>query len=295
MFFHNRARNGSHSSRRPGPCRPRLEVLEGRTLPSANLFANGSFEKGNAGFSSDYIYRPGNVLDTGYYDVTTDPHLSNQNYVSYGDHTTGAGRMMVINGATVPDQVVWAETVVVSPGTPHIFSIWVSSAYPSSPARLDFLFNDVLIGSFTAPGAAGVWQEFRTGWFSGDNCTVSVRIIDRNTDVSGNDFALDDISLTQTGGPSLPAAPFPGGVVPGAANGTPDGWLPDPGATALSLADWPVVPLPEALANNSALTSGAAPSLPDRFPATVHAPSPAPAGEATGLDPGVVAGWEELQ
>src|SRR5262245_41705434 len=115
--------------------RPRLEPLEDRTLLSGNLIANGDFSLGNAGFGTGYTYSPGDVGPAQSYDVVDDPAHSrphDANPVSYGDHTTGTGLMMAVNGATAPDVVVWSQTVAVSPASDYDFSLWLSSWFPSS-------------------------------------------------------------------------------------------------------------------------------------------------------------------
>src|SRR5688500_7721593 len=91
--------------------RPCLELLEDRTLLTGNLIYNGDFELGNKGFLMDYTFSPGDIRREGTYDLSTDPRRSHEAAASYGDHTSGAGLMMVVNGATKPDQVVWSQTV----------------------------------------------------------------------------------------------------------------------------------------------------------------------------------------
>jgi hypothetical protein len=170
-----------------------------------NLIGNGDFEAGDVGFTSDYQSA---AMDggPGFYSVVTDPRNFNIDATSYGDHTSGSGFMLAVDGAMMPDQVVWSETVSVTPNTRYTFAIWVSSWYPLSPAELDFRFNDQSIGTFTAPQHAGVWREFETAWTSGSDPSVMIRIIDNNTQFSGNDFALDDISLLAANGPAYPEA-----------------------------------------------------------------------------------------
>src|SRR4051812_12269472 len=73
----------------------------------AGMIFNGDFEKGNVGFTSDYS-TPG-LLDQGWYQVLTDPHLANPYAVSYHDHTTGSGLMMAVNGPLDPNAVVWSQ------------------------------------------------------------------------------------------------------------------------------------------------------------------------------------------
>jgi sugar lactone lactonase YvrE len=174
------------------------------TPVSGERIVNGDFEQGNVGFTSDYQFH---IMSPGAYDIVTDPQQFNIYATSYGDHTTGSGLMMTMDGALTPNQVVWSETVAVAPHTTYDFSAWVSTCYPLSPARLDFMFNGSSAGVYTAPATAGVWQQFQTTWDSGASAAVTVSVIDRNTDFSGNDFALDDISLRAAEGGTAATVP----------------------------------------------------------------------------------------
>jgi hypothetical protein len=164
---------------------------------SKNLIVNGDFEQGDVGFTSDY---QSSDHDGGpqFYGIVKNPKDFNNELTSFGDHTSGTGFMMSVNGATVPDKVVWSETAPVNAATNYDFATWVATCYPASPAELDFRFNGDSVGVFTAPSEAGVWKEFATTWNSGVSTSVTIQIIDKNLQFSGNDFALDDLSLTPT-------------------------------------------------------------------------------------------------
>ena len=181
---------------------------------SAVLIFNGDFEAGNAGFLSAYTYagtagtpspftsNPNTLWDEGTYSVGTDPNLFHSLWASFGDHTTGTGNMLIVNGAASPVSV-WQGTLN-SPlvvGQTYEFSAWVANLYPppvgsgttpTAPAVLQFSVGGNQIGtSFTAPGV-GVWSEFTATFVAGSE---PIGVLDLNTVPSGNDFALDDISL----------------------------------------------------------------------------------------------------
>jgi hypothetical protein len=133
------------------------------------------------------------------YDVTTNPHNCHPLFSSFGDHTTGTGNMMVVNGAQQAGVPVWGETVAVLPNTTYFFSVWIATDYPLSPAQLDFSINGAALGpTFTASITPGQWQQFFQTWFSGANTTAALGLVNQNTAFSGNDFALDDIVLDTT-------------------------------------------------------------------------------------------------
>lgn len=172
-------------------------------LRADNLFVNGDFEQGNTGFSTGYGYAPGADPygnGQGHYTITTDPAPWNNAFASYGDHTTGSGSMMLVDGCTTSDTLVWGETVTVVPLTTYDFSTWISNAYlysPTNAANLVFELNGSPF-SCDAPSTPGVWEQFSTQWYSGTATSLTAQIYDTNTQYDGNDFALDDISITAT-------------------------------------------------------------------------------------------------
>ena len=164
---------------------------------SINNIANGDFEGGNGAFSSNYVYSPGNLWPEGVYEVLNDPSASHPNFAACGDHTSGSGQMMAINGNAVPNQNVWCQTISVQPNTEYAFSAWVTSLVGSSPAQLQFSVNGVNLGNiFSVSPALCNWQRFYAIWNSGPNSSASICVVNQNTAVSGNDFALDDISFS---------------------------------------------------------------------------------------------------
>jgi len=172
----------------------------------ANLVFNGDFELGNTGFSTDYKFSPGVIFDPQTYDVVTDPAKSRKDtqVPSFGDHTTGSGLMMALNGATANGPVVWKQTVGVTPNTGYLFSMWISSWWNTNLANLEVLFNGQTIGKPVAPSATGVWEQFRVDWNSGQSTSLTIEIVDRQLSYGGNDFAIDDISFGIPAVPELP-------------------------------------------------------------------------------------------
>jgi gliding motility-associated-like protein len=161
---------------------------------SNNLVSNGDFESGNSGFTSDYIYNPGDLVPEGVYDVLSNPQDDHPNFAPCIDHTSGSGNMMVVNGAGTPNQDVWCETVAVTPNSQFVLSAWVTTVVASSPAFLQFSINGVTVGPiFNAPGTLCNWQNYFQIWNSGANTSATICIVNQNTALGGNDFALDDI------------------------------------------------------------------------------------------------------
>ena len=169
----------------------------------ANLIVNGDFESGNTEFSTDYGFSPGGIRTDGTYHVLTDPSSAHSEAASYGDHTSGSGLMMAVNGSPSSGLIVWSQTLTVTPNTDYHFSAWISSWVSASPATLRFLINGESIGVFTAPAISGVWQQSTATWNSGSSTSATIQIFDLNTAHTGNDFALDDLALTFCGDGTL--------------------------------------------------------------------------------------------
>lgn len=191
------------------------------------IIPNGNFSQGFSGFSSGYSYRaPADLPNAtllgpeGTFSVGTNPALFHNLWGNFGDHTTGSGDMLIVNGHFSPDVVVWSSMVEVEADTEYDFSAWIASTYPENPSTLAFSINGALLGStLLASNTPGVWQQYSASWYSGTTRTALLTLVDLNTVRSGNDFAVDDISLTGRPPVLLPAPP-PTGDEP---NGPPEG------------------------------------------------------------------------
>jgi len=170
-----------------------LVCFETSAIGSLNLVFNGDFEAGNTSFKTGYLYSPTDIGAQGTYTVDSDPHNTHPLFASYGDHTSGVGKMMIVNG-TGSDLIVWEQAIPVIPDTDYELSLWLSKCVPYSPAQLEFYINDISIGTSFVPEATAEWIQFSKSWSASGNSTAVVKIVDLNTEASGNDFAIDDIS-----------------------------------------------------------------------------------------------------
>ena len=180
---------------------------------SANLITNGGFEAGNSGFTSTYLYfaEPGtpasgyanpkaSLYDEGTYGVGDDPGAYHQSWAHFGDHTTGTGNMMIVNGAVAGGGLFWSETIPITAFTDYSFSFWAASLFPpgtvaTAPATLRIYVAGVnSFFNLSSTLIVGTWEQYATTFNSavGGNATLS--LYDTNLTVSGNDFAIDDIS-----------------------------------------------------------------------------------------------------
>lgn len=172
-----------------------------------NLVINGDFEKGNAGFTSGYTV--GDVSNPGGYVIGTSPSKAPGafgDWCNCGDHTTGTGMMMIVNGATSAGVPIWGETVNVTPSTEYTFSFWGAEVDhdSSSLPRVLVRINGRVIGNSTlpqySPDNGGKWESHMFRWNSGTSDTADLTLVDQNIDSGWNDFALDDISFSAGSG-----------------------------------------------------------------------------------------------
>ncbi len=179
-----------------------------------NLIPNGAFESGNIGFESSYSYAAGTV-SPGTYSVTDQASLLNKDFKDPdgGDHTEGGyGLFFVANADGSSGRSVWSCKVEVLPNSEYDFAVFFCNIYRLLPPKTNFAFengdvkgNDprikVMIGSEEILVERDYFHMFRwikasTVWYSGEhNGQVRITIENLNTNINGNDLALDDISL----------------------------------------------------------------------------------------------------
>jgi hypothetical protein len=182
----------------------------------ANLVTNGDFESGNTGFTTGYTY--GNVSGPGAYWVGKNALQAPGAYPDWykgGDHTTGTGNMLVVNGANSATTRVWEEIVPVTPNTAYTFSYWGAGVDHESQSlpHVQLQINGSAVGindlPKNSPDNGGKWENFTLTWNSGSNSRADLALVDLNTETTWNDFALDDISFGPTAAASHTTAAGP--------------------------------------------------------------------------------------
>lgn len=170
---------------------------------AGNIVINPGFESGDTGFTTDYGFAPivppayvyGICSTEGVYDIVTNPNSCHTLWPSFGDHTTGSGYMMVVNGDTLQGPTVWEETLPVSQNTNYVLTAYLASLYPIDPSTVTFDINGEPVGTVQLTSLLGSWTPFSTAWNSGSATTATISVEDDNLWAVGNDFALDDISF----------------------------------------------------------------------------------------------------
>lgn len=184
-------------------------LLAAAPAAAVNLVSNGNFSAGNTGFSSSYDYRaPGNyggALAEGLYAIDTSAINTHPAWQDYADHTGDtAGLYLIANGAGNAS-TVWQQTITVNPLSRYNFSAFAANSCcnanqaPPNFSMLDFQVDTgngfTTVGSFTLSGV-GVWIGSGGTFSAGAGTSATVRIINTNTVAGGNDFGIDDISVS---------------------------------------------------------------------------------------------------
>jgi hypothetical protein len=171
----------------------------------AGHVVNGNLESGNTLFSSEYS--PTDFLCTnghggpGTYLLATNPADVNcyGDWASFGDHTSGSGLMMIVDGAPYRDKVIWSETIRVRPNTTYEFRYWTTSVNANGNGAAGILqvyVNGGSVGTrFQMPYAYDGWHLVGVTWDSGSATQATIWLVDLNRSGGWNDFALDDFSL----------------------------------------------------------------------------------------------------
>jgi len=189
-------------------------------LFSVSLFAqltNGNLEAGGSGngfLVNQYtqINPLTGVSSQGLYGYTNNPNTMDSSFISGGDHT-GSGKMLVYNGATVANKFIWTTSSTggaiagFTVGLTYTFSYWIKSVSNdvtdnATRAKIGVFFNPGAASNFNpstlnslAPLPSEGWKQVQYS-FTANSTTQLIRLWDINTSALGNDFALDDFSIT---------------------------------------------------------------------------------------------------
>lgn len=187
------------------PSVPTTYSISASTSSTTNLITNGDFSSGNTGFTTNYQFlatAPTGGLQNAY-GVVTNPQAWFNAFSNCGDHTTGTGRMLVADGATTPNSIVWRQTVPVVNNRVYNFGFWIQSVVTNNPANIEVFINGVSVGFRLAPtdvncASPNRWVQFTHTWNSLSSNSADIVLYNRNINLVGNDFAIDDITFTTT-------------------------------------------------------------------------------------------------
>lgn len=186
----------------------------GSSASATELVTNGDFSGGASGFSSTYANGGGGGPAQGNFYISTNPAAVCGCFVPIGDHTSGAGNMLVGDGATSGDYL-WSETIAVVPNQTYTLSFWATGVNYGGPTAdiLATVNGSSILDSGSVPQSNGdtatTWNHYQTSFSSGPSSSLTLSLYDTDTDLFYNDFAVDDVSLTGPA-PALGGVPEPG-------------------------------------------------------------------------------------
>ncbi len=177
-----------------------------------NIAANSTFDQTSPlGFYTDYLPKTGTFpMQPGFFMITDDPAKANATFATIPDHGTvsgtgGNGNMLVVNGATQPNKVVWGQTINMIPGETYELLAWATPVHQVNTPTLQWRVNGVLQTSPNSPLSLppivgpNLWLPMRVNYTkpaNSLNVTDNIEIINLETSPDpGNDFALDDITI----------------------------------------------------------------------------------------------------
>jgi gliding motility-associated-like protein len=211
-----------------GACLPANFCNPVGNCPGPNLVADGSFSLFNSAnptqfFTSNYDYSPcpGLVctnVSTGQpilcqydYSVQSVPNTCNADWITIGDHTTGAGNMMIVDfpaGNVGASNNIWCQTINLAPNTEYCFGAWFVNLLPTGSNQpqpiFGFAVNGNQIGVTPSLPENQSWNYYGFQFNSGVGGNVSICISNVNFGNVGFDLAIDDIVLRQLNAVSPP-------------------------------------------------------------------------------------------
>lgn len=175
-----------------------INAQEIKTGKFEHIF-NGGFELGNTGFYSDYDFMPDTIIHFGVYTIARNSKHVHPLLADCGDRKMSDGLMMIVNGHTFKNQIVWQQTANVKPYTDYYFSFWFTGVVDTNSAVLKLTINNYELESTPIALSTEIcnWRNYSLVWNSGASSIANITIIDLIIEGKGNDFSLDDISLRQ--------------------------------------------------------------------------------------------------
>lgn len=181
-----------------------LSLFAYQHAQAQNLITNGDFESGNGiGFTSNYTYITSGSSAQKNYSIVTNPQTFNAAFNACTDHTSGSGKMMVVDGAFSNQDKIWEQSpgggISVVQGKKYTFTYWIQTiGTGGNLADIEVKINNVTqtpkTGSTLAPSAVCSWAKVTYEW-TATSGSAQIWLYDKTTVAGGNDFAIDDLSL----------------------------------------------------------------------------------------------------
>lgn len=179
------------------------------SLNAQNLIKNGDFSTSNieTQYQLERIYKDGASyhLQEGSVAVRANTKEVHELFAETTDRS-GNGKMLIVNGATQENLVIWSQTVNVTPNTAYQFALWAKSVFNKKGAVLEVLINGENITNAVKLGKnTKDWTQVLSNWNSGNSTKATISIKNKNVVGVGNDFVIDDIEFSGVM-PSVPTS-----------------------------------------------------------------------------------------
>ncbi|MDB4346713.1 gliding motility-associated C-terminal domain-containing protein [bacterium] len=172
-------------------------VVKG-TSSFSQMATNGNFSSGNTGFLTAYTYNATSIWNEGTYAVGPNPNAVHPNFSSWGDHTTGTGNYMLVNGSTGGNKILWRQIVSFPPGV-QVTMRWWMLTFVTPAGSLQLKLAGTNIGNAAStPNSTGVWAQTTRTFTVPASGNATINLVTTSAALSGNDFGIDDISFQYT-------------------------------------------------------------------------------------------------
>lgn len=165
---------------------------------TSQMATNGNFSNGNTGFLTAYTYNATSIWNEGTYAVGPNPNAVHPNFSSWGDHTTGTGNYMLVNGSTGGNKILWRQIVSFPPGVQVTMRWWMLTfVTPAGSVQLKLSGSNIGNAAST-PNSTGVWAQTTRTFTVPASGNATINLVTTSAALSGNDFGIDDISFQYT-------------------------------------------------------------------------------------------------
>ncbi|MBK6775277.1 MAG: hypothetical protein IPG74_05305 [Flavobacteriales bacterium] len=165
------------------------------SYPTGNIVTNGNFSAGNTGFTNQFNLAL-NMQPEPTYNVG-----ANANWYHPQWQGTGNGNFLLINAGWMHGGWnAWCQTIPVCPNQTYTLVLRAMSVATQGAPMLDWAINGVSQNyAMQTAAAQGSWTLFTNTWTSGPgqfSADFCIRVVSGWG--VGNDFAVDDISISST-------------------------------------------------------------------------------------------------
>lgn len=190
----------------------------GMAISPARAQYNQDFDSGAATFSGNSIYWTDTAYGNGFIIQSTlgAPGYAGTFGASITHDVSGSGYFLFFGTGSGPADWAYNEffigpTFSVDAHTDYNISFYLTNADTINVALVQPEIDGTILGSAVSAGGdfTSGWQEFTFSWNSGSNTDASLILHDLTSTAVGNDFGIDDISVTAVSPSTPPSVPEP--------------------------------------------------------------------------------------